>query len=293
MPFDVPSTVPRNNLRLPDALTILHGPAPQIARFVLAADKTARRKGVSLRIRHDFDELLYASRHYAARDMWYPLVDGFNPECTEMSPDDSFWVSGEDENGELVVTAACRIYDWAGTSLAEQARAVWYGRDEGQPCVVTAEAAWRISGLVAWGGASWVRPDFRGRHLALLIPRVLKAYSCARWPLEYLFCFIEIDNVKRGLAAAYGHQNLSRSIFFPGSSHGEMAIGYTMLGEFYAELANFMATGGATMEPSDFVDSSVSTGREHEVTKTSADGVFHGSSSRSYRRNLIGLPASS
>lgn len=281
MPLDFPSSlIPQNNLRLPDALTIQHGPARELSRFVMAADRAARRKGVFLRIRHDFDELLYVNRHYAARNMWYPLLNGFNPECSDMTPADSFWVSGEDENGEVAVTAACRVYDWSQSSLAEEARAVWFGRDQGQACVVTAEAAAMISGIVAWGGASWVRPDFRGRHLSYLIPRVLKAYCCSRWPIDYLFCFIGIENVQRGLAASYGHQNLSHSVFFPDSPHGEQVVGYTMRGEFYAELANFMTTGGSTMEASDFADSS-STGLEHIVTKTSADVVFHGSMSLS------------
>jgi hypothetical protein len=281
MPLDFVNIVPQNNLRLPDALSIQYGPARSLSRFVLAADRAARRKGVFLRVRHDFSELLYVNRHYAARDMWYSLVDGFNPECADICPENSFWVSGEDENGEVAVTAACRIYDWSETSLAEEARAVWYGRDQGQPCIVTAEAAARITGLVAWGGASWVRPDFRGRHLSYLIPRVLKAYSCSRWPIDCLFCFIGAENVKRGLAANYGHQNLSHSVHFRDSPHGEQVVGYTLLGEFYAELANFMATGGSIMEPGDFDASAVSTGVEHIVTKTSADEVFQGSISLS------------
>src|SRR3974377_1728945 len=56
-----PNIVPENNLRLPDALTIKHGPAPLLARFVLEADKAARAKGVQLRLRHDFGELLYVN----------------------------------------------------------------------------------------------------------------------------------------------------------------------------------------------------------------------------------------
>jgi len=281
MPLDFANIVPENNLRLPDALTIKHGPARSLSRFVLAADQAARRKGVFLRIRYDFDELLYANRQYAARGIWYPLVDGFNPECAELTPEDSFWVSGEDENGEVVVTSACRIYDWLGTNLAEQACAVWYGRDVGQPCIVTAEAAVRITGMVAWGGASWVRPDFRGRHLSYLIPRVLKAYACSRWPVRCLFCFIGADNVKRGLATTYGHQNLSYSVIYPDSPHGEQVVGYTLLDEFYDELARFMATRGSVMEPGDSSEPSVSTGLEHIVTKTSADGVFQGNISLS------------
>ena len=59
MPLDFPSIVPENNLRLPDALTIKYGPAQLLARFILEGDKAAREAGIQLRIRHDFDELLY------------------------------------------------------------------------------------------------------------------------------------------------------------------------------------------------------------------------------------------
>ena len=54
-----PNIVPENNLRLPDALTVKHGPAELLSRFVLGGDKAARQQGISLRLRHDFDEPLY------------------------------------------------------------------------------------------------------------------------------------------------------------------------------------------------------------------------------------------
>jgi hypothetical protein len=54
MALTYPNIVPENNLRLPDALTIKHGPAPLLARFVLEGDRAARARGVSLRLRHDF-----------------------------------------------------------------------------------------------------------------------------------------------------------------------------------------------------------------------------------------------
>jgi hypothetical protein len=277
-----PNIIPENNLRLPDALTVKYGPAQPLARFLLGADKAARRKGVSLRIRHDFDELLRTNEAYTERGIWYPLLNGFNPKCAELKPENSVWVSGEDENGEIAVTAACRIFNWCGTSLAEQARTVWYGRDLGQACVVTAKAAVQIVGTVGWGGASWVRPDFRGRHLSYLIPRVLKAYVASRWPVDWIFCFIGIDNVRRGLAASYGYKNLSHSVFYPSSPHGEQVIAYTRVSEFYEELTAFMAAGESIMEAGDFEEPSLSSvGMEHIVTNTSSDEVLHGNINRS------------
>lgn len=286
MPFDFlntapPSIVPQNNLRLPDALTVKHGPARLLSRFVLTADRAVRRKGILLRVRHDFDELVRINKFYVARDLWYPLVDAFNPDCMELTPENAFWLSGEDEHGEVVMTNACRIFNWVGTNLAEQARTLWYGSDLDQPCVVTAEMASLIGGVVAWGGASWVRPDYRGRHLSYLTPRIMKAYACARWPIDWSICYIGIENAKRGLAASYGHKNLSYSITYPGSHLGEMVLAYLSADEFYEEISAFMDSDSSVREANDLRDTSVPTGFEHSVTSTSPVGVFHGSSSRS------------
>src|SRR5215210_5820047 len=100
MPLAFPNIVPENNLRLPDALTVKHGPARLLSRFVLEGDKAARRRGVSLRLRHDFDELVYFNKRQSALGAWYPLVDMFNPDCTELTRENAFWMSGENEDGE-------------------------------------------------------------------------------------------------------------------------------------------------------------------------------------------------
>ncbi len=280
MPLDIANIVPENNLRLPDALTIKHGPARLLSRFVLAADRAARRKGITLRLRHDFEELLDLSKFYAARDLWYPLCEAINPRFVELTPKNAFWIAGENENGEVIATNACRVLDWTGTSLAEQASTMWYGRDTIRRCILTADAAPLISGVVAWGGAAWVRPDYRGRQLSYLSPRILKAYACANWPVEWSFCYIGIDNLKRGLAATYGHRNLSYSINHPGSLQGEMAVAYTSSADFYADITDFMERGGIIQED-DFDPTDLPSGIEHIVTNTSFDGVFHGSISRS------------
>jgi hypothetical protein len=279
MALNIRNIVPENNLRLPDALTIKHGPARLLARFILTADRAARRKGILLRLRHDFDELVQLNKFYVVRDLWYPILDAFNPRCTELTPENAFWISGENEDGEVVLTNACRVLDWSGTSLAEQACSLWYGYDAGQRCVVTADMAHQITGVVAWGGASWVRPDFRGRQLSYLTPRILKAYACARWPIDWSICYIGIENVRRGLAATYGHQNLSYSIEYPDSPHGEQVLGYSSTAEFYADISKFM-DHGAVLEPDDFGFSDAPMGFGNMGTETSSDGVVHSSIAR-------------
>lgn len=237
----IPNIVPENNLRLPDALTVKHGPAQLLSRFVIQGDRAARHAGVGLRLRHDFDELVYLNERYTAKGCWVSIPGAFNPHHVELNRENAFWIAGEDEHGEIVATWAARIYNWTGTNLAEQIRAAWYGRDLGQPCIVTADAARLISGVVVCGGASWVRPDFRGKHLSHLVPRLGKAYACARWPLDWSFCYISKKNVEKGLADSYGQRHLSYSIVYPDSPWGEVVIAYTGIQDVYADFSDFLA----------------------------------------------------
>ncbi len=141
-------------------------------------------------------------------------------------------------------------------------------------CVVTADAARLISGVVAGGGAFWVRPDYRGKHLSHWVPRIGKALACARWPIEWLFCYIGIDHVRKGLAVNYGQKHLSYSIYYPGSPRGEQVLAYTAVDEFYEDITE-------VLEFSNDGISSVSNLFEHIVTNTSSVGVFQGNIKRS------------
>jgi hypothetical protein len=280
-----PSIVPENNLRLPDAITITHGPRRLLARFIVAADRAARDQGLFLRVRHDFDELMFLNRAEAARGHWYPMPDMFNPERVPLNADNAFWVSGENEAGEIVTTFGGRVHDWSGTSLAEQARALFYGVDQGQPCEVTAEGAHRISGIVVSGAAAWVRPDYRRRHLSQLIPRIGKAYSCARWPLEWFFGYVTGTHADQKMPQSYGHRNVGRSVSYPGTPWLDLAIAYSNADEIYDDIASFLGSGLSNVAGSQATAgvafSDGPTVFEHIVTNTSSDGVFQGSSNLS------------
>jgi len=162
-----PNIVPENNLRLPEALTIKHGPARLLARFVLEGDKAARRMGLRLRLCYDFDELLFLNKQQITRGSWYRLPDNFNPEYSDLHPENSYWISGENESGEIIATQAGRIYYWPQSSLEQEARMMFHaGRDQDQPCTITAAAAKLVTGVVFCAGSHWIRPDFRGRRLS-------------------------------------------------------------------------------------------------------------------------------
>jgi hypothetical protein len=279
MPFDVPNIVPENNLRLPDAIAIEHGPTRLLARFMLEGDKAARGMGLSLRLRTDFEELLFLNRIEVARGNWYTLPFSFDPERTDINPANGFWISGEDDSGEIVATWAARIYNWPETDLAQEARVAFYGVDDGQPCVVTADGASEITGVSVFGGCTWVRPNIRGKRIYRLLPRIAKAYAFGRWPLDWSFCFVTRALVDGGIAAGYGQKNISYSICYPKSPWGdvEFAVAYTSAADSYAEFAAFMTNELSAESAS----RPLPTTAVHDVTKISSDGVFHGSSNLS------------
>jgi hypothetical protein len=284
MPLDFPSIVPENNLRLPDALTIKYGPAPLLSRFVLEGDKAVRQIGMRLRVRHDFDELVHINRQLVAHGLWYPLISMFDPDYADLRRDDSFWLSGEDEHGEIVLTWAARVFNWQKTTLADNLGMLLCERmDRPRPCLVS-DAACRalrqVRGVVFWGGSLWIHPRYRHRHLSPLVGRLGRAFAVARWPLDWVMCLVEEKTVKHGLAAGYGYRHMTRGIFFPGSQFEEEVFAvYLSADEAYADFSEFLASELADAR-SEGVSSSPTRLLE-TVISTSSDRVFHGSTSRS------------
>jgi GNAT superfamily N-acetyltransferase len=274
-----PNIVPENNLRLPDALTIEHGPAPLLARFVLEADKAARAVGIHLRVRNDFVTLAALNEEQVALGNWYPLVDTFDPRRTDISAENAFWLCGENDKGEVVCTNAARIYYWPDTNFGEQAVAMIYGRDEGQRCIIPDEAARSINGVVQSMGAMWIHPDYRGRgRLARWATRVLKAYGLSRWPLDWVISYIKAPYVDSGLGYIYGGAHFSRGIYYPERDYGELVLSYTSRDELYADLDAFLAQA---LSPAPETEPALAPLLAQEVMNTSPEGARQGSSRRS------------
>jgi len=269
-----PNIVPENDLRLPDALTIKQGPAALLARLVLEGDRAARDQGIRLRLRNDFKDLLALTRFETARGNWYRLADYFNPELNDLTPENSYWISGETADGEIVTTVAGRVYYWPGSSLADEARLLFYaGRDTGLPCSVTTPAAREIGGVVLCSGAMWVRPDHRRLGFSRLLPRMSRAYAAARWPLDWAFIFV-MPGTAPALVAGYGYTDITRGIAFKSSPWGDLDFALARLSrrQLYEDFESFLA--GASVRRSERK-------REQEVISTSPPGVLQGSISLS------------
>jgi len=247
-----PNIVPANNLRLPDALPIKHGPATLRSRYVMESDRHARDLGVRLRIRYDFEALVEINeRESRPGGSWYRLPIQRPP---------------------------------AHRSLADEARLMFFGgREEGQRCIVTAETAHQIGGVVFYGGALWLHPSLRRRFPPGQPGRIGRAYAAARWPVDYSISFMAPPLIEKGHAKRCGFKHASYSVFYPGSPWGDLEFGVTSLSanEAYDDFSDFLTSDLSDAAPAADGVVAASSLRADREMKVSPDAERQGSSSRS------------
>lgn len=212
------STLPQSSqsprqTRLPDQITLQHGPLPELGAFFLAADRAARSRGVYLSLSTDFELLREVNRMNLKH--WYGLPPTFDSHYSGINASRGFWLIGRNAEGEIISTQAAHYFDLRDSNLAEaiQSLKLFYAdpatmRHEGETCTITAPSAARISGGVVYSGCTWIHPDFRRRHLAVILPRISRALSYTYWNTDYTISFVSTKLVEMGVAAAYGYNRV-------------------------------------------------------------------------------------
>jgi hypothetical protein len=139
-------------------ITVTHGPAGLLGRFLLRAEQDARERGVSLTF-GTMAELVELNRANSAT--WVPVFSGFDPDMNDLSADNAFSIFGYTERGEVVAAQAARFYHWPATNYAEEARTLrLLYRDPArfklpdERCEVSAVAARGLTGRIVYSGAA-------------------------------------------------------------------------------------------------------------------------------------------
>jgi len=225
----------RPRVRLPDQISVEFGPADLLGPAFLLLDRTMRERGVYLSISHDLEDLAAVNR--ANRQDWYPLLPMFDPAAGGITPETGFWVCGVNEQGEVVMAHACRLYSWPNGSLfdAFDSMKFFYPRPEeqknpGELCLIDNPALRAVSGRVCYSGAMWVRSDYRGLSLATISPRVTRAYALTRWAPDFLMGMVKTSDLKKGAGAkqTYGWPNVEGGVRWRGSSEGSAEMEITV-----------------------------------------------------------------
>ncbi len=209
------------------------GPLDLLSHFFNAAYKAARAYGVHVAF-GTFDELLRVN--LANQSSWRAIIPTFDPRLSVLDPHDSFCLLGYDDKGDVVATQACRLFRWQTKSFYEAASdlSLYYARPErdaqpGETCEVTAEHTRKVRGRVAFSGAGWYRPDYRGGVLSRILPRISRAYAFTRWSTDYTASMIQDSVLAGGMAKRSGYENIDTYVHVKKSPMGDIKFAFVWM----------------------------------------------------------------
>jgi hypothetical protein len=225
-----------------------HGPASLLGRALLKGEAAARARGVTLSFARMEDLMAVNAANF---ETWGPVFPGFDPSLNDLTEENAFCVLGRDPSGKVVATQAGRLYDWTGTSFAEQAESfglIYRDPDSqrlpAERCKVTALAAKGMDGLVFYSGGAWYHPSYRGIGLVEILPRMARAYAQARWNAHCTITLMAEHNVKKGVFPRNGYHNLEWDVRFIEARTGTMrfALLWTKRAEMLDDLEQFLSS---------------------------------------------------
>ncbi len=79
-----------------DQMTLVHGPRELLKRYFLIVDEALRARGIRLRLRTDFEQLVEINHQH--RDSWPAFIPMFDPAHATLRIDDSFWIEALDRD---------------------------------------------------------------------------------------------------------------------------------------------------------------------------------------------------
>lgn len=195
-----------------DRLELTYGPLDKLGRFFLLAEQRMKALGLDLCF-GSFEELMAVNR--ANGDTWRPLLPSFDPELSDLNEDNAICVFGRDANGTVVATQAVRLFTWTDTNFLAEAEnlRLFYAdpvarRIATERCDVTAEPTRAIDGRVLFSGAGWYHPDYRGKGLGVLMPRISRLYGLSRWYIDFAVCIMAEGVVKGGFPERAGYRHV-------------------------------------------------------------------------------------
>jgi len=189
--------------------------APQsesIDRVLININAEVAACGISLKLHTDFELFRDVVARIPDRG---EITSLFNPDMSDIGPDNGFWVEGTDAEGQVVHVQAFRMDDLKGTSLANHWRdnPEWFAPpgadvDLSKTNFNTASVSHEMSGTVCYHGDFWIHRKYRKFRLAGKLSTFAMLLAEAKFNPDYIYCFIVPKHVKQGLAAMYGYLHI-------------------------------------------------------------------------------------
>lgn len=236
------------------ALKLDHGPISRLGHFFLKADNAARDRGISLAFGTP-DE--FAQVNEQNRDSWRPLIPIFDPQTGGFSADNGFCILGRNQQGVVVATQAARFYLLGDKTFCDAATdlSLYYAdaaaaRARGESCHVTSQATRNIRGRVVFSGGGWYHPDYRGRLLSCILPRVSRAYAFSRWNSDFTVSMMAEGVITGGMAERCGYTNVDWDVSIRNFSVGDLRLAFVWMDttQMLADLESFLGSFDAQVD---------------------------------------------
>jgi hypothetical protein len=230
-------------------ITVEHGPPDLFGRFFLLADTAVRERGVSLSF-GSFEELLRVNEKNRAS--WGIMTSMYDHHCCPrgLAPENAFCLFGRDAYGEVVTTHAARIYSLGERSMQEVGDAMLLHHDEpertkrpGESIEVTAPSAKSIKGKLLINGAVWFHPAYRKRQLAMIIPRIARAYAYTHWKIDRSMGLMMEGPTAGGVIDSLGYPYREWGLQIRNAQNGSprCCLAWMDASELLADLRGFLA----------------------------------------------------
>lgn len=274
--------MPRDNIsepvRFTEALRVQFGPRREIGRFLLDGDRALAEMGVRLYVSQDLRRLYDINRRHL--DSWAPLMPVFDPDHAGVRTGPAFLFELHDDKGDVVATQVSRLLDLTGSTLKSELEQLnLFYRDPAsragpsERIEVTAPMASEITGRVGLSGGLWYRPDWRGKGISQVMPRMTRTFAYTNWNTDYTISFVEQPPIDHGILKLYGLPVSQPWIKVRDSYRPEVDLQLTWRpkSEIAADVASYLADLNKRRE------------RVSDVpeTQNSPELVRHGSSRRS------------
>jgi len=201
-PTSFPMPAPRRKF-LSD-IVIDYGPPDVLGRLFLKCDTELVEKGVELSFA-TLEEMKEVNE--ANRDSWRPLLPMFDHELTPVPRDNRFAILARDRKGKVIAAQGGLLYSLTRSTLKEEFESMrFFHKDPdrqrlpGEMAQITAPSAETMVGRIAFVGAVWYHPDWRGKGLVGPMGRINRAYAFTRWYADYSISIMTEELVNAGFA---------------------------------------------------------------------------------------------
>ncbi|MCA1241932.1 hypothetical protein LC092_05745 [Stappia stellulata] len=211
-------------------------PLPYFRAFSIL-ESNLKAKGVHPMLGRDFawlDAELSSQKSRSGSGVKGELLPHFSPMLNTYAPKEAFWLTLNNEAGEIVAVIAARLNDLGSQPLTRHLEAYWtrcYRSEGGHPVAVRRQDdlfSDAITGRIVYLGELFVSVHWRGRDLSRLLCRLAQVVAFNLFEPDYLYAWMRPVHIEKGLHSRWGFSEEHRHAILwergPASIDNDLAI---------------------------------------------------------------------